>query len=618
MAVTIIQNLDNCTSNAPDTVDFETQLITTVTAKSGYVFDEPPYYGYVSSGEYQQAVFTLNTAKTVGTLTMDIPTNNKISGNQITLYGEAMQAETGVPVRKQLTNCTTDDPDSLEYETQITTTVTSYSGYVFDEPPYYGYLSHGEWVQNDFSLNTAKTVATITFDVPAKIHIGGGKIDLWGTGVKVQAIDIQKNLVNCTTDAPDTITGDTPFTTTVTANAGYEFEEQPKYQWENEYGETEIVRLTINDTKTKATVTFNSPSVSSVSKMTLYGDAVKVSAGLPIKQTLLNCNSNIGATIQWNTEFETIVTANAGFKFTKAPLYTWVDNLGETHNVTLTLSENDTVAKVTFISPKEDEYSDGFTLIATATQDIPYLDKYGSINVYNVTTYELESFSKQRYILDSNSETPKYEDLGEFIIKLHRVYCNIGDTIPALIQAAFHDTSVQARTPLNDLFTIDFGSIQVPEPNNDIVDYECEISLFLPFKGFVTLNTREVLGKEMRLLYNVNIVSGDCIANIEVDNIIVQSETLKLITEVFFRTYDTPSYFSVDYNVNALSGFIPYLVIKHYSSKMAQLYNNNERGVIGEFTGYHEFTNIVDIDALNATNDEIELIINNLQKGIIL
>ena len=122
----------------------------------------------------------------------------------------------------------------------------------------------------------------------------------------------------------------------------------------------------------------------------------------------------------------------------------------------------------------------------------------------------------------------------------------------------------------------------------------------------------------MRLIYIVNIVSGDCVANIEVDNIVVHSETLKLITEVFFRTYDTPSYFSVDYNVNALAGFIPYLVIKHYNSKMAQLYNNNERGVIGEFAGYHEFTNIVNIDALNTTNEEIDLIINNLQKGIIL
>ena len=428
------------------------------------------------------------------------------------------------------------------------------------------------------------------------------------------ACEIIQDLEKCTSDAPSTSKYGNVITITITADSGCVFETAPMTDsYQNSRGSWIETTFTLSNNNTLAVATIDVGS-----DIYITATAVSQVKGLSVEQSLTNCKSNIGATIEFNTEFSTIVTADSGCVFKEEPYYSWRDTKGSYHNVTLELSNNDTVAMCTFVSPSEQEYESGFNLYANAKVDVPYINKYGSINVYNVTNEELESFSKQRYFVSSDGGVTKYDDLGQFIVKLHRVYCEIGDTTPALIQAAYQDTSVQSRTPLNDIVIVDFGSIQVPEPNNDIVDYDSEISLFLPFKGFVTLNTPELLGKHIRLIYIVNIVSGDCVANIEVDNIVVHSETLKLITEVFFRTYDTPSYFSVDYNVNALSGFIPYLVIKHYNSKMVQLYNNNERGCIGEFAGYHEFTNIVNIDALNATNEEIDLIINNLQKGIIL
>lgn len=517
-------------------------------------------------------------------------------------------------ITQYLEKCTSNAPSTANYADVITITITADSGCVFETTPTTGSYqnSDGDWVNTTFTLSNNNTIAVAKIDV-------GSNISITATAVsKVTGVEIRKQLTNCTTDVPDTITGKTPFTTTVTANAGYEFENTPYYQWQNSDGNYVNEPLNLNATKTIATKTFMSPPVSETSNMSLYGTAIEVKTGLPVAQRLTNCKSNIGATIEFNTEFSTIVTADSGCVFKEAPQYSWKDTDSNYQTVTLELSNNDTVAMCTFVSPSEQDYESGFSLYANAKVDVPYINKYGSINVYNVTNEELESFSKQRYAVSSGGGATKYDDLGQFIVKLHRVYCGIGDTKPALIQAAYHDTLVQSRTPLNDIFIVDFGSIQVPKPNNDIVDYDSEISLFLPFKGFVVLNTPELLGKPMRLIYIVNIVSGDCVANIEVDNIVVHSETLKLITEVFFRTYDTPSYFSVDYNVNALAGFIPYLVIKHYNSKMVQLYNNNERRVIGEFAGYHEFTNIVNIDALNATNEEIDLIINNLQKGIIL
>ena len=515
---------------------------------------------------------------------------------------------------QHLEKCTSNAPKTANNAARITITITADSGCIFETVPTTDYYKnpYGDWVITTFTLSNNNTVAT------ANIHVGSNITIRAKAKQNIVVVEIRKQLTNCTTDAPDTITGETSFTTTVTANTGYEFENAPYYQWQNSYGDYVNEPLNLNATKTIATKTFMSPPGSETSNMSLYGTAIEVKTWLPVAQSLTNCKSNIGATIEFNTEFSTIVTADSGCVFKEAPYYSWKDTAGSHHNVTLELSNNDTVAMCTFVSPSEQDYKSGFSLYANAKVDVPYINKYGSINVYNVTNEELESFSKQRYVVSSVGGVTKYDDLGQFIVKLHRVYCGVGDTRPALIQAAYHDTSVQSRTPLNDIFIVDFGSIQVPEPNNDIVDYDSEISLFLPFKGFVTLNTPELLGKPMRLIYIVNIVSGDCVANIEVDNIVVHSETLKLITEVFFRTYDTPYYFSVDYNVNALSGFIPYLVIKHYNSKMAQLYNNNERGVIGKFTGYHEFTNVENLEASEATADEVNEIINQLKQGVIL
>lgn len=60
----------------------------------------------------------------------------------------------------------------------------------------------------------------------------------------------------------------------------------------------------------------------------------------------------------------------------------------------------------------------------------------------------------------------------------------------------------------------DFGSIYIEEYGRNCFDYDpyTKIQLFLPYIGFVSLKTDEVMGKNLKVEYMCDALSGDCIA----------------------------------------------------------------------------------------------------------
>lgn len=64
------------------------------------------------------------------------------------------------------------------------------------------------------------------------------------------------------------------------------------------------------------------------------------------------------------------------------------------------------------------------------------------------------------------------------------------------------------------------GIIEIPEYWGSYLDYApyTKIHAFLPFIGSVQLNTDEVMGKSIALVYRIDLLSGECVANILVDN----------------------------------------------------------------------------------------------------
>lgn len=80
-------------------------------------------------------------------------------------------------------------------------------------------------------------------------------------------------------------------------------------------------------------------------------------------------------------------------------------------------------------------------------------------------------------------------------------------------------TGVTCHYSDSQFVTLNMGSINVKNYWDNCLDYDpyTRITLYLPYVGFVDLDTDEVMGKEITVKYNVDIVTGCCLALIIVD-----------------------------------------------------------------------------------------------------
>jgi len=163
---TVTKSLTNCTSDIPDSVTASTTGTWTITANSGYTFEETPYLQYEDTmGDNTKKYFTVSTDKGTATLDFSLPTD---FDNSLQIYATAAQSqETSYKVTKSLTNCTSDIPDSVTASTTGTWTITANSGYTFEETPYLQYEdTMGDNTKKYFTVSTDKGTATLDFSLP--------------------------------------------------------------------------------------------------------------------------------------------------------------------------------------------------------------------------------------------------------------------------------------------------------------------------------------------------------------------------------------------------------------------------------------------------------------------
>ena len=80
-------------------------------------------------------------------------------------------------------------------------------------------------------------------------------------------------------------------------------------------------------------------------------------------------------------------------------------------------------------------------------------------------------------------------------------------------------TGVTCHYSDSQFVTLSMGSINVDKYWDNCLDFDpyTRISIYLPYVGYVDLDTDEVMGKEMTVKYNIDIVTGCCLALIIVD-----------------------------------------------------------------------------------------------------
>lgn len=94
------------------------------------------------------------------------------------------------------------------------------------------------------------------------------------------------------------------------------------------------------------------------------------------------------------------------------------------------------------------------------------------------------------------------------------------------------DTGISAPRIYEQFQEIDFGDLQITEYYGNSLDYETDISIFLPFIGEKTLSCVDIMGGTINLKYRVDILTGSCVAIISA--VRVQNDvTLKSVLYTF-------------------------------------------------------------------------------------
>ena len=327
----------------------------------------------------------------------------------------------------------------------------------------------------------------------------------------------------------------------------------------------------------------------------------------------------------WYIENETVsatLTADEGTYFKTVPQMQF-EGVGtiDTETYDFTVSEDRKTAtisqKITF-SRESVELSTISFIGSTVPEKV--VTGYGSINVYSVNDSILNKFSEERFKSATGEVSLAYDtDLGDYVNKLHKVFCDVGEVTETTIKCGNYDTLIKADSINNPVVTVDFGNVTLPANNSDSSDFNATVKVFVPFKGFVAVDA-DFIGKTLNLKYDVDLVTGDGCYKISVGDVIISQDVVKVSSDVIYKTSKNmnlstigSSGFSTDY----LKGLKPFVVMKYYEPLQDRYNNDNSVKVLSAVTGFAKFKDITlpNIDCLNSEYNEI---VSLLSKGVIL
>ena len=327
----------------------------------------------------------------------------------------------------------------------------------------------------------------------------------------------------------------------------------------------------------------------------------------------------------WYVENETVsatLTANEGTYFKTVPQMQYTSgNTVDDEIYNFTLSKDNKTATIS----QKLEFSKESIELATisfvgSTVPEKVVTGYGSINVYRVNDSSLNQFSKARFQSSTGEVSLAYDtDLGDYVNKLHKVFCDVGEVTKTTIKCGNYDTLIRADSINNSVVTINFGNVTLPVNNSDSSDFNATVKVFVPFKGFVAVDS-DFIGKTLNLKYDVDLVTGDGCYKISVGDIIISQDVVKVSSDVIYKTSKNmnlatigSSGFSTDY----LKGLKPFVVMKYYDPLNDRYNNDNSVKVLSAITGFAKFKDIT-LPNIECLNSEYNEIVSLLSKGVIL
>lgn len=395
------------------------------------------------------------------------------------------------------------------------------------------------------------------------------------------------------------------FDITLTGNTDGSYSVVPVVSYKNESGTETTSEMNVNG----KTATFSVP-VSTNETVTITGTFTPETPqkDVPVTYSLTNCTvSPQPQTVKTGDTLNLTVTPVSNYKLDSCNLI-WNDG---TKDVTISV----TGGVISFPVP---DSCISINVKAVASIITPISRNYGAINVYCVTLDNLEAFSKQRFfeIKDDTQGIYAEVNLGIYVNRIRRIFTNVPISGTDSLRCGNYNTGITVQTPEKDVIMLDFGNVSLTGLNGDSEDYNAQISVFIPCRGFVAVDSKYI-GKTINLSFKVNVITGDAVAFLSCDGVVFQLESFSLSRDIIYKTGTTELNIvgGTQWDEQILYGLEPYIIITQNTTVNKPVNNTQETVTIGDVTGYAQFEN-VDLNTVNLLVDEYNTIISELENGV--
>ena len=607
MATTVQNNIPHTTVQY-EYDPFGSAFNVTVTCDTGFTIKGTPTMT-VGGDAFSEVELTVAENKQSATGTIESETQDTI----IELTGETESGSTPVePVTPTVeNNIPQTDYEAVfdESTSKYTVTVTCKTGYQFVGTPTVSIT--GDAFSDPVSLAVSSDKLTATGEIEVSSASDGLTLDGQTETIPVVADVTVTNNIADTTETHTFANG------TVSINLTCTDTKKRYVGCKASYGDVSVdfpvtdsnnITVTLENVPTGANITLSGECRWVASVDTDYLTGCKITGIKP-----------------WYVENETVsatLTANEGTYFKTVPQMQYTSgNTVDNEFYDFTLSKDNKTATIS----QKLEFSKESIQLATisfvgSTVPEKVVTGYGSINVYRVNDSSLNQFSKARFQSSTGEVSLAYDtDLGDYVNKLHKVFCDVGEVTETTIKCGNYDTLIKADSINNPVVTIDFGNVTLPVNNSDSSDFNATVKVFVPFKGFVAVDS-DFIGKTLNLKYDVDLVTGDGCYKISVGDIIISQDVVKVSSDVIYKTSKNmnlatigSSGFSTDY----LKGLKPFVVMKYYDPLKDRYNNDNSVKVLSAVTGFAKFKDIT-LPNIECLNSEYNEIVSLLSKGVIL
>lgn len=390
--------------------------------------------------------------------------------------------------------------------------------------------------------------------------------------------------------------------------------DNPQVHYTNTGGEPITQDMQVQSTSTRVTATAVITDLGGDYSVTVTGTYIRT---LPLTKSLTNCTSK--EPLPDYVDFDSLITveldANPNTEFhTDETTYLSVTTRigGRETKTPFTISGDKKKATISYQLENSGHYS-RVNIVGECFPVEVVGKQYGSINVYLVTLDNLKEFAAKRYFTDGGENV----DLGEYVNRIKRIYTDITPFSTDVIRCGNFNTGVSCQQPAQDKITLDFGTAVVPAHNEDNTDYESEIQIFLPFAGFVNLNT-DYAGKTIALQYVINVVTGNGVALLSCNGVVFQVEETEPSSEIIYLSPSTQvkTVGGDDWNEMLYYGLEPYIYCKWYESASNGRNNDRQTGILGDFRGFNVFDDVTPIHTAEMLTEEQEMICTALSDGV--